>query len=169
MKTIKLSVLFSAILLMLTITSCKKDKYQPVGDYGNANTTSSNTINATNFTEISNDGTNWEYHSQLTWGVITQDIMDNGIIVGYMKVGSEWVALPFGQDEDTYSFNYNFSIETGKINVYIQGWSTFGVSSSNWNGITFRFVAISQEGRMSHPNIDLTNYEEVKMTYDLEE
>ena len=164
MNKLKLTGFMSAILLMLTISSCKKDKY------GNTNITSSNTITATNWISESDDGTNYVFKSANSWDVITQDIVDNGVVLGYYKQGSEWLALPYSEDGDTYSLNFNFSFEVGKIYIYADGWENpISPNPSDFNGLVFRFVAISEHQRMANPNVDLTNYEEVKRVFEIKD
>lgn len=172
MKTIKLTGLISAIMLMLTITSCKKDKYQPVGDYGNANIISSNTLTLNNWSVVNDDGVNFEFETTVLWGEITQEIVDNGIVMVYIKFSSsDWIALPFSFSDDNYSsLSINYSFSVGQVDISVLGFDDVNDhNASEFNGTTARVVVMSQEGRMSHPNVDLTDYEEVKRVYNLKD
>ena len=172
MKTLKFTGIISAILLMLSITSCKKDKYQPVGDYGNANVISSNTVTLNAWSTLSDDGVNFHFESNVLWGEITQEIVDNGAVMVYFKfIGSDWIALPFTISDDNYSsLNMNYYFSVGEVNIQATGFDDLiDYNASDFNGTTVRVVVITQEGRMSHPNVDLSNYEEVKRVFNLKD
>ena len=74
----------------------------------------------------------------------------------YEQFGSYWVALPYTIGK--LSVVYYFTLNTVKIDyVYNDNSQT-----PNPGNKTYRIVAISASAMLAHPNINWTNYEEVK-------
>ena len=145
------SVMFSA---------CTKEG--PAGKDGNANVVSS-----------SMTALNWSYNAP-NWTVsfniasITQDIVDRGAVLAYVKVGNNFSQLPltFYQDP-AYSTSVGVLTVLGGVLVT---WTDSDLTQPiNPGPQVFKFVVISASSRQQHPNIDYTNYEEVKNAFNLED
>ena len=160
-------VLFSfAILAMMFLVSCTKPG--PTGPEGPAGTNGTNGINGTNGnanvigtnTVALNSG-NWSaigsnFEATITAPAITQAIVDKGAVMVYEQFGSYWVSLPYTIGK--LSVVYYFTLNTVKIDyVYNDNSQT-----PNPGNKTYRIVAISASAMLAHPNINWTNYEEVK-------
>lgn len=160
-----------AFAVAISQSSCKKDKYQPIGDYGNANIISSNTVTLNNWISNYDDGINFDFSSIVTWGEITQDIVDKGIVMVYMQSGSRWIALPFTYSDDTYAgYNFSFAFSVGQIEINVAGYDdSVSPNPSDFNGIVIRAVAMSQETRAAFPDLNLNNYEEVNQVFKLDQ
>ena len=158
------------IILILTIAttlfSCAKDGKDGAvgpagvnGTNGNANVIGSNTVTL-------NSG-NWNaaglyYYSDINWSVITQDIVNTGVVMVYEDWGSgQWQVLPyvFGDLGRTFSFN------TGYVRIRFQ--NNDNTQTANPGSVTFRVVAIPSNARIV--GVDYTNYDEVKGAYNLQD
>lgn len=131
------------------------------GTNGNANVTGSTTVttNSASWTAIST----WGFSAIINLGAIDQDIVDKGAVMVYEQLGTGWLALPYTYGK--VSRSYLFS--PGMVKIYIQ--NTDGSTATNPGAITYRIVVISASNRMAHPNVDYTNYEEVKMVFGLKD
>lgn len=172
LKTMKkINLLIWVLFVGILFSSCKKDKYQPVGDYGNANVTTSNTTTLNNWATDYDDGFNFGFSTILTWEVITQSVVDNGIVMVYLQDGSSWIALPYTESsDDIYVLSFNFSFQVGQIKIEVSGFDdVYNWGTSDFNGLVVKTVVISEEGRMMHPNLDYTNYNEVNKVFNLKD
>jgi hypothetical protein len=169
----KKSILFLMAGAVLTFTSCKKenydDKYQAKGEYGNASIVTSNTVTLNNWSEEFNDGINYEYSSQIGWPALTQSIIDNGMVMAYLKDGNTWYAMPFSFSDDNYSSqNWNFSFTTGSATINVSGYDDFGsYEAADFSGTPVKLVAISNEAKAMHPEVDFNNYTQVASVFGL--
>ena len=169
----KKSILFLMAGAVLMFTSCTKenydDKYQAKGSYGNASIVTSNTVTLNNWSEEWNDGINYEYLSQIGWPALTQSIIDNGVVMAYYKDGAYWYALPLSYSDDTYSAqHWNFSYTAGSVDIEVVGYDDSGSwSASDFNGTSVKLVAISNEAKAMHPEVDLNNYTQVASVFGL--
>ena len=170
-KTIKtISMVFAGLALTmgLTLTSCKKGDTGPAGTPGingkdgNANVVSSS-IKSSAWTYNATDK-NWEI--SFTYATITQSIIDKGAVLVYMKVGSGYNQLPL-----TYYPTENYST-TLEVNTYVGGVTILAQDSDLTQGNnpgeqTFKIVVIAASQLVKHPEVDLTNYKEVKNTFNI--
>lgn len=155
------------------LSSCKKenydDKYQPIGSYGNASIITSNTVTLNNWSEDWDDGINYEYSSVISWPALSQSIVDNGMVMVYLKDGSDWIAMPLSYADDTYSSqNWNFYYTAGSATISVSGYDDDGSwLASDFSGTSVKIVAISNEARSLHPEVDFNNYAEVESVFGL--
>lgn len=138
------------------------------GNDGNANVKSV-TMNIT--------GSSWaavstyENTAELNVAIITQDIADKGLVMVYLKTtslgldGTTWTALPFSLARQNYTESFAFATKVGK--VVLRETSTDGNPVEPTGSI--RIVAATADGMMRYPDLDWTNYEEVKAALDLVE
>jgi hypothetical protein len=162
---------FTGIVLMLA--SCTKenydDKYQPIGNYGNASIITSNTVTLNNWTTDFNDGFNFEYSSQISWPALTQSVVNNSVVMAYVQEGTTWYAIPASFSDDTYSSeNWNFGFGVGNATISVSGYDDDGSgSASDYNGTVVKLVAITNAARSLHPEVDLNNYTQVASVFGL--
>jgi hypothetical protein len=160
------------ILVSLTIlNSCKKDDdsaYQPVGNYGNANIVNSEVFTLNDWSIDWLDATNFSYSSYVSWPVITQDILDHGLVMVYWKSFDQWQALPVSYSAASFSTSKNFLLQPGQVIIDYFGYSTFGPDPVSYvTGQQVRIVAVSAQTLAAYPHTDWNNYNEVKQTLQL--
>lgn len=150
-------LLFSAIAVMaLTFNACKKDKYQPKGDYLTAGT-NVNTVKTYEFTintvDWVNQGSgNYSYaYTGLTAGTNMK-----GAINVYVNNSNYWVALPGTFGTLTLGFDYT---DNGLLEIWQGG--GFTVSQK------IRCVIIPPARKNEHPEVNYANYSEVKKAFNL--
>jgi len=173
MKKTKTKIGILLLIIGVTIfNACKKDEYQPKGDYGNANISSSTTVTLNSWASDFDDGINYSFSSIVTWSSITQDIKDKGIVMVYANDGSgSWIALPYTDGgDDYYSNSLNFSFKVGSVTIITNGFDDTGSPNpSDYNGLVVRIVAISTASRKANPNVDLKNYNAVKEAFNIKD
>ncbi len=162
MKTKITLVMF--LLIALTFNACKKPKDGEDGPQGlqgpagNANVQGSQPYSATFITSNGN-----LYYVNINAPLLTQDILDKGVVMVYTGGVGDWWPLPLTANITTTYFNIKLNLVT----IYIR--NTDGSTTPNPGTKTFRNVYISASNRMAHPNLDLTNYEEVKKALNLKD
>ncbi len=164
MKTAKIYILLVTIVSL--VTACKKEgPAGPAGKDGNANVISSNTLTLNNWITVYDDGTEFTYSSNLTWGEITQEVRDGGLLITYLKdnTTSTWYAMPYSYAGDGYGYTFNYDFNIGTANIYYEGYDNSGSPGANaLNGLfTIRLVAVPPAIREANPNIDWNSYEQV--------
>lgn len=116
--------------------------------------------NVKNFTTTIS-ATDWLFHdSHLSYidlqvPIITEEIAAAGMVMMYLQ-GSigEWYTLPFSRSTQTYFF----WAKSGLVRVHTQNDST---TPDKFSGKA-RIVAVSSDGKTRYPDLDWTNYQEVK-------
>ena len=122
------------------------------GKDGNANVIGTNPFSVTSTNWISGGGGTY-YTATFTSSVITQAIVDKGVVMCYMQISNGvWTPLPVGI--------FSFYFTTGTLVV-------FSDDSANPGARTFRMVAISASNLEKYPDLDLNNYEEVTKTLNI--
>lgn len=158
----------SLIMLLLTtvigISSCKKQ----VGEKGEKGDAGESALDAKTFnfdlTFTSSD--TFKSYSGIT-GYDSEDIVL--VFVRYEELSGDgyWVQLPFILDGAVNIFS-EFSETSGA--VFINTQKADGSAGSPWTGnvnLSFKAVLIKSSGLIKHPDVDLTNYEEVKEVFKL--
>lgn len=159
-KTIKTLMLLAAITIF---GGCAKEG--PAGEDGkdgNANVVST-TITSTDWTF--NDPS-WVL--SLNYPAITQDIINSGAVLVYVKVGESYNQLPLTFYQ---SSSYSSSVE---VSTFVGGLYLFWTDSDLIQPIypgsqTFKIVVIASSGMIQNPNVDYSNYEEVCSTFNIVE
>lgn len=174
MKTKITSGIF--LLAMLILSGCAKDKYQPKGDYqpagnyGNANMIYSNTVTLNNWTSAFDNGTEYVYYSLINWPALTQAIKDNGAVMTYVQSGTQWYALPYSDHGTGWSYTYDFGFDVGTVEIDLTGVDNTGSpGTASQNGTVVRLVAISPAAKIANPDLNWSNYNEVKARFNLED
>lgn len=148
-------------LAIISIVGCTKEgPIGPAGADGNANVVSS-----------SFSSSNWVFGSPnwslvLVYSAITQEIIDNGAVLVYLKNGQSYLQLPL----TIYpTANYSTSLEVAS---FVGGVKIFWTDSdlvqpNNPGNREFKVVAIAATGLAQNPDLDYTNYEAVKQAFNL--
>lgn len=166
-KTMSTLVTGMVLLLGLTVSSCKKAEAGPAGKNGtdgNANVQSTGEINLASLTwayQAAGDA----YVTVYPMAAATQDVVDKGLVMAYIKTTDGWAALPFSAvmyDTD----NITFEVINGAVRFYYRGndQSTTTVDPSITTLIV-RIVIIPAQ--IKKPHVDHYSYEEVKTAYHL--
>tara|TARA_R110000782_G_scaffold237188_1_gene323453 strand:- start:185201 stop:185656 length:456 start_codon:yes stop_codon:yes gene_type:complete len=151
MKTIKRTVLLTLIASVSLLFSCAKDGEDglpgPAGPAGNAN------VKSQTFDVY------WSSSSfvDLYATIVTQSIVNSGSVMTYIQESpGTWIALPINTN---YNIVYSYSVNNVRVYVSPQ--------PSGYD--KFKVVAIASSARLANPNVDYTNYEEVKATFNLKD
>jgi len=168
MKNLKRVLSLIVVVSVLTIFSCTKEGEQGVagsngtnGQDGNANVVSSTATNI----NWSWQGSN--YSSGFTYGAITQDIIDNGAVFAYAKIGNGYNQIPLTFYNSGYSTSLEVHAEVGTISIF---WTNSDFQQHGSPSVTqIKVVVMSASQRLANPNIDYTNYYEVKGAFNLDE
>lgn len=168
-KMKKLTLICLAFLSIFLMASCRG----PKGDPGNANVTSST------ITVYSND---WYREDNLSWRVdisydaIDANITDYGAVLVYIDKGNTWRQLPYTFYYSQFNDNgeevfYSSSLE---VSTYDKGVSIFWTESDFYLGEDYRpethrfkIVVIAAAMYNARPDVDYSNYEAVKVAYQL--
>jgi hypothetical protein len=154
----------SKLLLLVTITffsSCKKEGPAGLaGKDGNANVVSSTITSSSWAYTAPSWATTFDYPA------ITQDIINSGAVLVYLKVGNNYNQLPLTfYQTSSYSSTIEVSTFVGGLSLL---WTDSDLTQPNNPGSpTFKIVVIASSGMIQNPNVDYSNYEDVKATFNL--
>lgn len=166
MKILNLLTLSLLILGVTSLSSCKKEGPEgPAGKDGvdgNANV-------------VSGQGTitNWiwddpHYLGYLNYEAITEEIINSGAVMVYWMTGDGHIALPYTwYPTDTYSRSYQVFVSPGEVRIRITDSDLDQVPDPG--NMTFKVVVIEASGMVQNPNVDYSNYEEVRSTFNIED
>ena len=160
-KTIATLVIGLTLSFGLSFSSCKKAETGPKGATGEAGpeAKSYNVYLTYNAGDIAKSFT----------GITDYDIDDAVLCYLMVNSSSSKLTLPVTYDGVQYKLvDYPYSESIGAIQVLTYN-PADGVSSP-WNGtntLHFKVVHIKSSGLITHPDVNLSNYEEVKAAYDL--
>jgi hypothetical protein len=170
MKTLKRISILVMIASVLTTFSCTKEgKEGPPGPAGtngtngtngNANVIGTNTVTL-NSGDWSATGAGW--YVTLTASGITQDVVDKGIVQVFIQYGTEWWSLPDLSGINSTQFGFGLGY------VQLLNYNSDYSQATNPGTKTFRIVIIPSSARLANPNIDYTNYNEVKRAFNLKD
>jgi len=166
MKNFTMTSLFISVVFL--ISSCAKDgETGPAGAPGTNGTNGNANVHTQTFTISSWTYTAPSYRADIWDTDITQSIADNGFVMVYLSNGSGgWQALPYSTITSASFFS------TWNFVYYLNGVTLYKTDSdltqpSNPGTRTYKVVAASEAGRIANPNVDWTNYEQVKKTFNL--
>lgn len=160
------------IIVALTtfMGSCTKEGAK--GETGASGVNGNANVKSTTFTVFASD---WQTATgsfpplfvNRTEPLITADIANSGAVMLYMQSTSstQWQALPYTFPTSSSSTMYRFwhSENTLQINIYEESGTPTAATR------TFKMVVMSSSARLANPNIDYTDYEQVKATFNLED
>lgn len=132
----------------------------PKGDKGNANVIGTNTITI-NSNDWTYNSSNREYTVGLNTPGITQDIVNNGLVQVFRVYSDVNVSLP----EIIIGHVTEFGFSNGLVKLYRK--KVDGSTPTEPSSGKYRVVIISASGLAAHPDLDYTNYKEVKEAFNL--
>lgn len=164
----KIGTLMLGLLVVTTfLGACKKKEVEgpagPAGADGNANVKSLTV--STVAADWTGDGVAG-YSITLSAPIITADIVATGAVLCYMEISGTTYALPYSYLYNGFTRHMLFQYAEGTVTVERR--DDDGVTSNpGVSNAKIKVVAISSTGLIQHPNLDLSNYEEVKEAFDL--
>jgi hypothetical protein len=164
----KIGTIMLGLLVVTTLLgACKKKEVEgpagPAGADGNAN------VKSATFSTVAADWTGdgvEGYSITLSTPIITADIVATGAVMCYMDISGTTYALPYSYLYNGFSRHMLYTYETGAITVSRRD-DDGATTNPGTSGATIKVVAISSTGLIQNPNLDLSNYEEVKEAFDL--
>jgi hypothetical protein len=156
-------LLLLLFVLIIIISGCKKD----------------DEAHPAEVTSVTKPASAWTYtspyyHITLSAPAITSSNINTAAVMVYFSTGSNWIALPYTQYNNT-SPNYymGFSVGTGtvQINWVYNTSASAGIDPNEYYGTTvqYKVVVISSAARKANPDLDLKDYEAVKEAFDVKE
>lgn len=143
-------MILGGTMFMMTATSCTKKE--------------------TKLVSSSIKSTNWSYNDP-SWQIsfsyeeIDQDVIDNGAVLVYMKLGTSSIQLPIVFTNDGYQSIVDAEIYVGGLTI---SWTdTDLIQPINPSEREFKIVVISSSGLAQNPNIDFKDYNAVKQAFKL--
>ncbi|MFN8231169.1 MAG: hypothetical protein U0V03_09645 [Bacteroidia bacterium] len=163
-----------ALACGLLISSCaKKGDTGPAGPAGTNGTNGNANVKSKTIFINGSEWTNTSGSSTVTKLIpeITSDIINTGAVLVYAEdVPGKWVALPVAQTTTAgVVLSFNYSIESGKINLFIDNNTTTTLTAGDIGNSNWRFVIMSGTGRLANPNVNYKNYNEVKKSFNLQD
>jgi hypothetical protein len=146
------------ILAALVMGSCTKGDPGPQGPKGNANVVTLNQVTLQNYSYNSSNRT---WSTSISSASITQDIIDNGVVMVYEKFGSGWCAWNYTIAPTAYTCAFS----PGKVELVIQN-TDFSVPD-NPNGMVVKVVIIPASEVSQKVNYN--DFQTVKKQYQLSE
>jgi len=168
MKKLKSTLLLVVIASMFTMFSCTKEgKQGPAGPAGANGINGNDGINGNANVSSATYTGNWINQGGGEWDVtlniptITSTVLNSGSINTYLSAdgGQSWIALP------TYANPVSMLVV---YQVSTVGIAAVGGTSAP-TATLFKVVIIPSSARIANPNIDYTNYYEVKGAFNLED
>lgn len=167
MKTKKNVVMVAVMLLSIGFTSCKKGDTGEPGKDGNANVTSMTLSSPSWAWDASN------YWRKSIWtgaSILTSDVASSGSVMLYQNTSGVYVALPLAVNyTGTVQEHDWFTYSTGIVNVYVENSDLSDPIAQIPSSVTYKLVCIPKSGMITHPGVDLRNYEQVKKAFDIKD
>lgn len=146
-----------AMSLCLAFTNCKKSEKGPKGDTGATGATGANGSANVQSITFMNQGFAWvpantDYENVCTTNAITQNIMDNGLMLAYIQPSSapnSWTAIPCAY------MGLEFLVEWRVGSVTISSGANVG---TGWN---IKIVVVPPAMVQKYPNFNWNNYEAI--------
>ena len=163
-------------LISASMSSCSKEGAAgPSGPQGPAGTNGVNgNANVKSFQYVVNttdwtwNSTNFVFYVDIPCAAITDDILNNGMVVGYRKTGTvgspSWTSMPNVVWPDpsqitstTYELIYH-TLGSFRLRYY---WSDYRQTAPT-STQTFKILVVSGTGKMANPGLEWSKYEQVK-------
>lgn len=158
----KLRILTLGLLAATTFvsTSCKKAVIDHELNYPHTE------MDVQEYTVAANDwiGDANGYTASITSNILTQEILSSGIVMCYIKEGSDYLAMPITRSFGAYISHWGFSHSVNSITFwnYDDDGATLEPGTQ-----TFKIAVFSQAGLIAHPDVDIMDYESVKKEFNL--
>lgn len=163
-----------AAVSLLMITGCAKDGETgpagPAGANGAANVkTITWTAGPSSWTTIGTPGNSDHSKSHIkTWIDLSQDVIDNGLVITYLSDGSSISPIPISvpiTGGTTVNFTPYYSV--GQIEILVQ-LSNFQTPNTSTSILEWRTVIVPPIERIKHPEINWNDYNQVANAFHLE-
>ena len=155
-------------LMVLALAGCKKGDTGPAGKDGKNGTNGNANVVSSSVTSSSWTYTAPSWQISFTYSPITQDIIDRGAVLVYIKAGSAYNQLPVTfYPASTYSRTYEVSTALNGVTIFCTDSDL--TQPTNPGSQTFKIVVIAPSQLIKNPNVNLDNYEEVKKAFDLKD
>ena len=166
MKIIKFITIGLLITGVTTFSSCKKEIEKQISEHETNQPHSS--VNSSEITVYQNEwyGDGDGYEATKSAPIITSEIASKGAVLCYLKEGNEYLPMPITMSagQGMWIFHLLFSYQTGSITFV--SYDDDGLSN-NPGTLTFKVVTIEHTGMILNPDVDWTDYETVKETFNL--
>lgn len=149
-------ILLSIFALTFATYSCEGDE-GPAGPAGAAN------IVSEEFTFVGSDvqqSSNTSFVAQHTTLALSEEILNEGVVLGYLQLDNVWTPLPVALS----GADLTFSFGTGFFNVELYG-PDADESTGIFTNVEYRMVAIPPEE--VNPSLDYEDYDAVAQEYGL--
>ncbi|TND10181.1 MAG: hypothetical protein FD123_429 [Bacteroidetes bacterium] len=163
-NTLRISTILLFGITLLLIDGCKKEG--PQGPAGNANVVS-HTFSASSWLWSSPN-----YYVDFTVPELTSsNINEAAVMVYFSTVAGNWIAVPYTQYNSPYDYFMNFltAVNTVEVRWFYDSSLSSGNDPNVYYGTTvqFKIVIIPPGIRKANPDLDLTNYQAVKLQFGL--
>lgn len=158
--------LYLLSIITILLLSCNKEG--PEGPAGTNGQDGNANVQLTTFAITSWTESGVSYKAASPWlSDITQNIVDNGAVHTYMSNGSGgWEPLPLTlYPSSTYSRTYTAVHYLNGVTLWVND-SDLNLPSDPGTR-SFKVVAVAASAKIANPDVDYTNYEEVKQTFNL--
>jgi hypothetical protein len=169
--------LFIALFLLsvCVFQGCKKEG--PMGPQGQAGTNGIDGIdgnaNVKTYT-VNTSSSNWTCsgfcYTDVTCSGITQDIVNTGSVHLFMESPTQvgaWLNMPWTDMNSGYISTYNFVYALGTLRI--SKVDSDLTTPTNPGTRKFKIVVIASSGKLAHPEVDYTNFEEIREAFDIVE
>jgi hypothetical protein len=166
------------LLVSISLLSCKKEG--PMGPQGPAGTNGvdgsdgiNGNANVKTYT-VSITSANWICsgicYADVTCQGITQNIVNTGSVHLFMESPTQagaWLNMPWTDMYSGYITTYNFAYVLGTLRI--SKVDSDLTTPSNPGTRKFKIVVIASSGKLAHPEVDYTNFEEIREAFDIVE
>jgi hypothetical protein len=159
----KIQALSLGVIFGLTtfISGCTKEGPAGAnGRDGNANVVS------TTFTISNWTFNNPSYVGTQSIPAITQEILNNGAVLAYVKVGDNYSQVPLTfYQSNTFSSSIEVAHGLGSISFFFTDSDL--IQPVTPGPLTFKVVVIASAAKTQNPNVDFSDYEAVKSKFNI--
>jgi hypothetical protein len=167
-----LSFLAAGLFMVLLAGSCKK------GDTGTPGTPGKNGV--ANISSRTFYVESWSYASPNYYATLivpeitTADINSTGVLVYFKTTATnEWTALPYTQYNSPFNYYMNFVSMPGfvRVNWFYNTSTSQGDDPNKYynTNVQFKVIVIPPQERVLKPDVNYTQYEEVKNAFKLKD
>ncbi|MBK8873544.1 MAG: hypothetical protein IPN13_06305 [Bacteroidetes bacterium] len=170
MKRSKLSYLITVIIVIFS--GCAKDgETGPQGPAGANGLNGNANVTAETFTVSSWSSNSYVWYANLNVASLSQLAQNNGAVQVFYSAnnGTTWVALPWTVVGSTnYFMNYLTETDLIQIQWWFNG-AGIGSNPNTYFSAISMFKVVVIPPRLVNPKINLNNYEDVKLEYNLQD
>lgn len=158
----------SFFFAVVALSGCGKEgPAGPIGPTGAAGPNGNAQITVTTLTS-----SNW-YLNEPSWLInldvpaITEEILNTGVIIAYMKIGDHFHQLPstfYFSNQYSVSFGVSSTLNTLRVSQTRSDWG-WGLNPGSQ---TFKVVVMTASARKQQPELNFADYEAVRIAYTLE-